>query len=77
MGDVFAHYLVLEHLHLFSRGALINLFQDEGFSCLKQASFGANALINHVSEPYKKAYDKLAKKFDFGATQVLLFELKI
>jgi hypothetical protein len=56
--------------------SLIKLFEDEGFFCLKQASFGANALISHVSEPYKTIYDKLAKKLDFGATQVLLFETK-
>ncbi|MBK8761692.1 MAG: hypothetical protein IPM03_14955 [Sulfuritalea sp.] len=76
MGDAYAHYLVVEHLHLFSRKALIELFEEEGFICLAQASFGANAFINHVGEPYKMAYDKLAKKFDFGATQVLLFGLE-
>jgi len=76
MGDAYAHYLVVEHLHLFSRRALINLFEDEGFLCLAQASFGANAFIKHVGEPYKTAYDKLAKRFDFGATQVLLFGLE-
>lgn len=76
MGDAFAHYLVVEHLHLFSRKALIELFQSVGFVCLSQASFGANAFIKHVAEPYKTTYDKLSKKFDFGATQVLLFQLE-
>lgn len=76
MGEAFAHYLVFEHLHLFSRKALIGLFESEGFVCLAQKSFGANALLGRVDEPYKTAYDKLAKTFDFGATQVLLFGLK-
>jgi spore maturation protein CgeB len=76
MGDVFAHYLVIEHLHLFSRASLIKLFEDEGFVCLKQASFGANAPTERVAEPYKTAYDKLVKRFDHGATQVLLFGLE-
>ncbi|MBT0663926.1 methyltransferase domain-containing protein [Geobacter pelophilus] len=75
LGDVFAHYIVVEHLNLFSRKALLTIFEDEGFECIAQSSFGANAYEKNVSEPYKSAYDKLAKKYDFGATQVLYFKL--
>jgi len=75
MKEAFAHYLVVEHLHLFSRKALITLFENVGFECVAQSSFGANAYARHVSEPYKTAFDKLAKKYDFGATQVLYFKL--
>ena len=76
LKKTFAHYLVVEHIHLFSRKALITLLESEGFECLAQSSFGANAYEKYVSEPYKTAYDKLAKKYDFGATQVLYFRLK-
>lgn len=75
MKEAFAHYLVVEHLHLFSRKALLSLFENEGFRCIAQSSFGANAYAKYVSEPYKTAFDKLAKKYDFGATQVLHFKL--
>lgn len=75
MKEVFAHYLVVEHLHLFSRKALLTLFENEGFECAAQSSFGANAYTRYVAEPYKTAFDKLAKKYDFGATQVLHFKL--
>ena len=74
MNSEFNHYLPVEHLHLFSRKALIDLFQAEGFRCVAQSSFGANAFEKHVAATHKSAYDKLAKKYDFGATQVLLFE---
>jgi 2-polyprenyl-3-methyl-5-hydroxy-6-metoxy-1,4-benzoquinol methylase len=74
MKEAFAHYLVVEHLHLFSRKALLTLFENEGFVCQAQSSFGANAYVKHVPEPYKTAFDKLSKKYDFGATQVLYFK---
>lgn len=75
MKEAFAHYLVVEHLHLFSRKAVLALFENEGFECVAQSSFGANAYAKYVFDPYKTAFDKLAKKFDFGATQVLHFKL--
>ncbi|MBT9614049.1 MAG: class I SAM-dependent methyltransferase [Burkholderiales bacterium] len=61
MKEAFAHYLVVEHLHLFSRKALLALFENEGFECVAQSSFGANAYAKYVSDPYKTAFDKLAK----------------
>ena len=76
LGEAFSHYLVVEHLHLFSRKALIDLFELEGMRCSSQSSFGANAYAKSVAEPHKTAYDKLAKKYDFGATQVLLFRME-
>jgi 2-polyprenyl-3-methyl-5-hydroxy-6-metoxy-1,4-benzoquinol methylase len=76
LNSTFSHYLVIEHLHLFSRKALIKLFEDEGMVCQSQSSFGANAFSKSVGEPYKSTYDKLAKKYDFGATQVLFFKLR-
>ncbi|MFA6529085.1 MAG: class I SAM-dependent methyltransferase [Candidatus Gracilibacteria bacterium] len=75
LKEAFAHYLAVEHLHLFSRNALLTLFENEGFECIAQSSFGANAYKKYVPEPYKTAYDRLAKKYDFGATQVLHFRL--
>ena len=75
LGKSFAHYLVVEHVNLFSRKALIDIFENQGFRCLAQSSFGAGAYEKNVSQPYKSSYDQLAKKYDFGATQVLYFKL--
>ena len=74
LGEQFEHYSPFEHLHLFSRQALLGMFESAGFSPLKSASFGANAPIEIVPHPYKQVYDSLAKLTDNGATQVALFQ---
>ena len=54
---------------------IIDLFGREGFECLKQGSYGADASILNIKEPHKSAYDAIAKQYDFGATQLLRFKL--
>jgi len=74
LGKEFEHYLPIEHLHLFPRQALLDMFESAGFSHVKSTSFGANAPSETVPPPYKQVYDSLAKLTDNGATQVALFQ---
>lgn len=75
-GEDFAHYLVLEHINLFSRTAAVNLIESVGFELLSEGSFGANVKADSCDLNTKKALDSIAKALDFGATQVLLFQKK-
>lgn len=74
MGKDFAHFLVVEHINLFSRRAIIDMFNDFGFTCLSQSSFGANIPAESNQGFVKSTFDSLSKKNDFGATQVLRFK---
>lgn len=74
LGERFAHYLPVEHVHLFPRESLVRFLQDFGFRLLRAASFGANVPAEVIPSPYKEACDRLAKVSDQGATQVLLFQ---
>jgi 2-polyprenyl-3-methyl-5-hydroxy-6-metoxy-1,4-benzoquinol methylase len=73
LGDRWSHYIVTEHINLFSRGALIELFAGLGMECISQSSFGAN-LFGDIDPIVKSSLDQIAKEKDFGATQVLRFK---
>lgn len=75
MGERFEHYLPIEHLHLFTRGALVATAERAGLTVLAARSFGANAPAARIPEPFKQAYDALAKASDNGATQIILLGL--
>ena len=75
MGKDYAHYLVYEHINLFSRSAIKNLFDDFGLECISESSFGAN-IFDATNNNVKRALDQMAKEKDFGATQVLRFKLR-
>ena len=75
LEDKWQHFLPFEHLILYSRESLVKLFSDAGFQLLKISSFGANAPSNDIPEPYKSAFDRLAKQTDNGSTQVARFIL--
>lgn len=72
LGARFEHYLPLEHLHLFTRDALVGAAERAGFALVAAASFGANAPASLIPQPYKAAYDALAKDADEGATQLVV-----
>jgi SAM-dependent methyltransferase len=72
LGERFEHYLPLEHLHLFTRDALCTAGEQAGFEVARCASFGANAPGEQIPQPYKLAYDRLAKATDNGATQLVV-----
>lgn len=69
------HFLPLEHVILYTREALIALFDEFGFHVRKAGSFGGNAPPNLIPNPYKNAYDSLAKRTDNGSTQIAHFAL--
>ncbi len=73
-GEDFAHYLVLEHINLFSRKAAVELIESVGFRLVSEGSFGANIEAESCDLSTKKALDSIAKALDFGATQILLFQ---
>jgi 2-polyprenyl-3-methyl-5-hydroxy-6-metoxy-1,4-benzoquinol methylase len=73
-GEDFAHYLVLEHINLFSRKAAIELIESVGFRLVGEGSFGANIEAESCDINTKRALDSIAKSLDFGATQILLFQ---
>jgi 2-polyprenyl-3-methyl-5-hydroxy-6-metoxy-1,4-benzoquinol methylase len=76
MGASFAHYLAVEHINLFSREALIGIFDEIGMQCVSASSFGANVDASQNQPFVKSSFDKVSKTFDFGATQVLRFQKK-
>lgn len=71
----FEHYLPMEHLHLFPRETLVRVAEQAGLVVVAARSFGANAPGSRIPQPYKRAYDELAKATDNGATQLLLLAL--
>lgn len=72
LGPCFVHYMPVQHVHLFRRRTLVRLFAAVGMRCVAAASFGASA--QSIPQPFKAAYDALAKHVDEGATQLALFE---
>ena len=75
MKDKCEHYLPIEHVVLFSQKSLTNLMEYNGFQKIASKTFGANAPILTIPEPYKTAYDTLAKKTNNGCTLIAKFKL--
>jgi 2-polyprenyl-3-methyl-5-hydroxy-6-metoxy-1,4-benzoquinol methylase len=75
MGKEWSHFIVIEHINLFSRPAIKKMFNDYGMECISESSFGAN-IFGDVNTNVKRALDQMAKEKDFGATQVLRFKKK-
>ena len=73
LGKDYSHYIVIEHINLFSRAAIKKIFEEFGMKCVAKSSFGAN-LFGAIKPNVKKALDQMAKENDFGATQVLRFK---
>ena len=73
LKEEWSHYIVVEHINLFSRDAIIKMFDQFGMKCISASSFGAN-LYGEIQPRVKSALDQIAKKYDFGATQVLRFK---
>ena len=73
LGEDWSHYIAIEHINLFSRSAIKQIFEDCGMKCISESSFGAN-LFGSIKPNVKKALDQMAKEYDFGATQVLCFK---
>ena len=70
----YSHFLVVEHINLFSREAILEVFEKLGFNCLSASSFGADIDQSKNQISVKNSMDRIAKIHDFGATQVLRFK---
>ncbi len=75
LGESWEHFLPLEHVVLYTRESLLAIFGEFGFHLRKVGSFGGNAPAHRVPNPYKNAYDILAKRTDNGSTQIACFIL--
>lgn len=42
LGKDWSHFIVIEHINLFSRSAIKKMFDDFGMKCISESSFGAN-----------------------------------
>lgn len=72
LSDLFAerwaHYLPLQHLHLFNIDILSHILEDHDFKIIGKITFGANCPPEKVSQPYKSVFDRVAKINGFGCT---------
>jgi hypothetical protein len=75
MKDKWEHYIPIEHAVLFSQKSLTNLMEYNSFQKIDSKTFGANAPISEIPEPYKTAYDTLAKKTNNGSTLIAKYKL--
>jgi 2-polyprenyl-3-methyl-5-hydroxy-6-metoxy-1,4-benzoquinol methylase len=73
LGKDWSHYIVIEHINLFSRISIKKMFEEFGMKCVSESSFGAN-IFTGVEPNIKNALDQIAKEKDFGATQILKFK---
>ena len=72
MNSHWSHFIVTEHINLFSRNSIKYLFNEYDMECISESSFGAN-IFEKINPGVKAALDQIAKEKDFGATQVLRF----
>lgn len=70
-GETWPHLLPVQHLSLASKDGMAALAKRSELSITCHISFGANAPSEKVPQPYKRYYDQLAKKFDFGEVQLV------
>lgn len=70
-GKNWPHLLPVQHLSVASKEGMQKLVRRIGLKIDKHRSFGANAPSSIVPQPYKKIFDQVAKKLDFGDVQIL------
>lgn len=76
-GENWSHLLPVQHLNIASKEGMQEFAQRMGLVVHTYCSFGANAPAAVVSQPYKRVFDTLAKKLDFGEVQILSLRCKI
>lgn len=76
-GEQWPHLLPVQHLSVASKEGMQELIRRQGLVIESYASFGANAPSPVVAQPYKRIFDQLAKKLDFGEVQILSVRRKI
>ncbi len=70
-GDTWPHLLPVQHLSVASKEGMVQCARRANLVLKAYKSFGANAPASQVAERYKRAYDTLAKKLDFGDVQIV------
>lgn len=76
-GEHWPHLLPVQHLSIASKEGLQKFMRRKRLAIEAHASFGANAPSSTVAQPYKRIFDQLAKKLDFGEVQILSIRRKI
>lgn len=76
-GEHWPHLLPVQHVSLATKKGMEKFATRMGLSIQSHKSFGANAPAVAVPQPYKQAYDTLAKQLDFGDVQILSLKRKI
>lgn len=71
LGGNWCHLLPVQHLSVASKEGMQKLVRRTGLKIEKYCSFSADAPSTVVAEPYKRVFDQLAKKLDFGCVQIL------
>ncbi|MCC6290754.1 class I SAM-dependent methyltransferase [Candidatus Nomurabacteria bacterium] len=75
-GENWPHLLPVQHLSVASKEGMQKLARRTGFKIDRHCSFGANAPSAVIPQPYKKIFDQMAKKLDFGDVQILTLKLE-
>ncbi|MDE1919356.1 MAG: class I SAM-dependent methyltransferase [Patescibacteria group bacterium] len=75
-GEHWPHLLPVQHLSLASKEGMQKFARRMWLMIEKHVSFGGNAPGSVVPQPYKGAYDRLAKKLDFGDVQLVTLKKK-
>lgn len=70
-GEHWAHLLPVQHLSVASKKGMQTLIRRMGLVIEAHHSFGAHAPSTAVAQPYKRVFDQLAKKLDFGDVQIV------
>ncbi len=73
-GDNWPHLLPVQHLGIATKEGMEKLAKRAGLVIDAHVSFGSNSPAHLVPQPYKKIYDTLAKKLDFGDVQLASFK---
>ena len=70
-GENWPHLLPVQHVSLASKEGMEKFAEHMDLRVDKYCSFGSNAPSVLVPDPYKKVFDQLAKKLNFGDVQIL------
>lgn len=76
-GENWPHLLPVQHLNIASKEGMQIFAREMGLIINTHCSFGANAPSAVIPQPYKRAFDQLAKKLDFGEVQILSLRCRI
>lgn len=71
LGSNWEHLLPVQHVSIASKKSIEQLAKRLGFTIEKHITFGANAPVQKVHQPYKTLYDTLVKRLNIGSVQLV------